>query len=220
MRSISSILVREGPTDDSFFRVLLRRVVEDLTASYASWPVSVDEPITIYPEGGNGSFADRIGETLRESGLNPHLAFYHTDAGGDLAAAYAERVDPVAHAVSKVCPTSATLGVVPQREMEAWPLADPGGLARALGVEIDLARMVSQPPRRVDRILDPKAELADLVMLAQTSTRGPRRKRQVSAYLGAIAEELSFDSLRRVAQYALFEQELLQALRSMGVVDE
>src|SRR5215213_6757122 len=110
MRSVSSILVREGPTDDAFFGTLLRRMLEDVTALYASWPVHVDDPITIYPDAGNSSFADRVASAIEKWRLRPQLCFYHTDAGGDVPAAYSERVEPVAQAIGKVCPDSITIG--------------------------------------------------------------------------------------------------------------
>lgn len=155
MRYVQTGFVGEGATDAQFLAPVVRRLLEQHLLENARSDVLIPDPVMIKPGESWGNAPDAVVKELADEFSYLDLLFFHTDAAGDVARAYRERVQPVSsHTGVPV------IGVVPKREMEAWALADAAALCSVLGVDGGQVEVpASFTPRQVESITDPKAEL-------------------------------------------------------------
>lgn len=112
------------------------------------------------------------------------------------------------------------VGVVPDKETEAWMLADMTAVATAIGLSKELSSPAS--PRRLHTVADPKLELAQLVQGAyDTGSRSRLVRRtsfQVERLYSSLAAQVDFATLSPVPAFARYESELRQALRRLELL--
>lgn len=159
MRYVQAGFVGEGSTDAQFLAPLTRRLLEQHLLTHARSDVLIPDPVTIKPGESWGNEPDAVVEELADEFSHLDLLLYHTDAAGDVASAYRQRVQAVSSRTAVP-----VVGVVPKREMEAWALADASALCGVLGIDRSQVEVpASFVPRRVESITDPKAALDDFV---------------------------------------------------------
>ena len=125
-----------------------------------------------------------------------HIVFIHTDVGGrSQATRLNSRSTVYCEEMSEMCgfPHSRCVTLTPRHTMEAWALADPEAVLRALGytgsaTDIGLPR----DGREAEGIADPKATL-DLAVRRVTNNR----RRRGHSLLPAIAQHQRIDALRQ-----------------------
>lgn len=157
MRYVQTGFVGEGSTDAQFLAPLARRLLEQHLLVRARSDVLIPDPVIIEPGGSWGNEPDAVVEELAYEFSHLDVLFYHTDAAGDVASAYRDRVRAVSSRTGVP-----VIGVVPKREMEAWALADASALCGVLGVDrAQIGVPASFTPRKVESITYPKEALDD-----------------------------------------------------------
>lgn len=208
----------EGTSDSTYFGTLLPRLMFDIIIRNSIRNVDVPDSAAILL--GNG---DRTNEAIaREICDNQeafHVVFIHSDLGGAaLAAQRTYRAPRVCELASTECnwPGDRCIPLEPQREMEAWALADPRAVLQAIGYRgppTDLG--LPTTPQAAEALADPKAVLQS----AFDAARGPRRRKSsASSLLRPIAMEQCLGRLRQMASFRVMETRLEGALRSLGVM--
>ena len=98
--------------------------------------------------------------------------------------------------------------------MEAWALADPDAVLRALGYSGSAAAIgLPRDGREAERLADPK-ETLDLAVRRVTKNR----RRRGHTLLPAIAQRQMIDALRQAPSFRDFELRLQNALRTLGAL--
>jgi hypothetical protein len=192
-------LYAEGRTDHAFLGPLLRRLVERI-ASGADRPVDVGhlEPIRGVRRGDYEAFAG----TVRDLRTQVHLLFLHTDGGGDPDRQRRDVLDPYIRAATDAAEGAmACVCVVPVREMEAWPLADPGAILRVAGSTRDPGTLGLPGPAAVEALPYPKRALEEAFRLCHGGPGRRSRSLSAAAMLGRFGEEVDLEMLRRVPAF-------------------
>ena len=206
----------EGPSDFSYFEVLVPRVIESIVLDAGNLPVDVPERPSLRL-GRGGRQIDRVAQEACYGREAFHLVFIHTDTGGrgqvtNLASrsnAYCVRMHEICELRRERC-----VLVRPALMTESWALADPKAVLDALGYrgapsELELPADAAQAEVHPD----PKACLDS----ALRSVRGSRRSRR-ETLLPAIAQRQSIDALRRSQSFRELERSLHAALADLGVL--
>lgn len=208
-------LFAEGPSDHRFLRPLLARVCQDLCLRHAINIVEIGDVLELHsPHDLRDDAREyRISGAASSAASAWHILFIHTDGGGDVGAAFSERVEPaVARLATTLTDRRGYVAVVPVRETEAWMLADPDGLQRAFGfsrwggtVE-PIARAAD-----VETLPDPKQTLKAMF-------HSIRQSGTVGTFYELVGEYVSLDRLRQVPAYQVFEFDLNRALEELRFV--
>jgi hypothetical protein len=220
MRILLMWLYAEGPTDERFLPVLIRRAAAGILRRSGTGPVEVPLPTIVSPEplGDAERREDRILRAAKEAS-DAHLLVVHSDADDrSRQRALEERCLPGFRRVagerasgSRLC--GELVPVIPVRMTEAWMLADHEVLADALGRRLEPGGLgLPTAPRRVESIPDPKSELRRLLRQVQ----GRRRERPVGVLYEPIAQRVRLEMLERVPAYAEFVGDLTAALSRAG----
>jgi hypothetical protein len=214
MKYLQLALYAEGATDEYFLSPLLQRMCEELCAAHGTEPVEVSgvlglrhaESISTEPR------HDRILACAREAEDAWNVLFVHSDGDGSPRTARQQRVQPAINLVMQEYPARQAVAVVPLRETEAWGICDGDALREVFGTTFSNQAMgVPDPPHNAETILDPKRILEGAFTLTRPTAQ--RRRRGVSPLLGALGQQVSLNTLRRVPAFRTFETELTDALR-------
>ncbi|AUS78088.1 DUF4276 domain-containing protein [Actinoalloteichus sp. AHMU CJ021] len=214
MRPLNTAILVEGPTDETFFRVIVFRALRDIGNTGTSAGFDLAEPLTFRRR--QDRPWQRFTEQVAELTPRPDLVFFHyDDKNGD------ERKRSWVPMLS--CWETAGRGggpglpplveLAPVREMEAWALADTE-LVNRLARRAPSAGDVFEADRLrdVERLSDPKKTLTE----AMNAGRGRRRRRDVEAYLPLLAERARHTELSRVPSYDRWRRRTADKLRDLG----
>ncbi|MGT2515623.1 hypothetical protein ACVOMT_16565 [Sphingomonas panni] len=208
----------EGNTDASYYDVLIPRVIDDILLSDGLRPVVVPETPAVR-FGLEGREVQRVASQICTERDAFHILFVHADTGGRaLEAEIVHRREAYAMAANAECgwPLERTINLSPRHETEAWALADADAVCRALGYKGDPRHLpLPATPSAAERLTDPKA-----VLRAIAEDVSGRSNRPSNGLLTAIAQEQSLDVLRAVPSFQAFEQELRQALATLGCLPQ
>lgn len=210
MRYLQAGFVGEGPTDAQFLAPLARRLLEQHLLLHSRSDVLIPDPVVLRPGGSWGNKPDAVVREMADEFSHLDVLLYHTDAAGDVARAYRERVRAVSSRTGVP-----VIGVVPKREMEAWALADAAALCGVLGV--DGSRLdVPAPftPRLVESITDPKAELD--AFTASVTTRHYNSSDPELTLFGALALTVDLDVLVAVPQARRLADDIAALAHDLG----
>ncbi|MBF0392764.1 MAG: DUF4276 family protein [Alphaproteobacteria bacterium] len=171
----------------------------------------------------DGALVDNVMAGLREVRGHVHILFPHQDGGGDWQAARRDRCAPSIVELARRASTDAgwsnlrIVPVVPVREMEAWPLADPQAIATALGIAAPIEDLdLPARPEDVESIRDPKQVLERIAFIGLRARRRKRRRLNQAPYLSGIAERIDLVRLRRVPAFQRLEEDFREALVQLG----
>ena len=210
MRYVQAGFVGEGSTDAQLLAPVARRMLEQHLLLNARSDVFIPDPEIVKPGGSWGNEPDAVVEELADEFSHLDVLFYHTDAAGDVASAYRDRVQAVGTRTEVP-----VIGVVPKREMEAWVLADASALCGVLGVDrsqVDVP--ASFAPRRVESITDPKEALDDFV--ASVPGRYFTSPDPELTLFGALALTVDLDVLGAVPQVRRLTADIAALAHSQG----
>jgi hypothetical protein len=147
-----------------------------------------------------------------------HFVFIHADRGGrELERTLDQRSLSYCRQAHEICqwPADRCIVMAPKHETEAWVLADPDAVTRALGyagppTDLNLPRNAAS----AENLTDPKAVLSQAVQSATGRNRGSR----TSQVFAAIAQSQSIESLRQASSFRDFEAQLRSGLATVGVL--
>ena len=208
-RFLLAVLVCEGTSDEWFLPILLRRAIQRLCAGGR-----VEVQVEIEVAAADHQRPDTIIDALDQVPRFDVLLYHHDGSPSAPAQAKVEEVRRDVTAVRR----EPLVAVVPVRETEAWLLADPAALARAVGVPVaTVARVVTQRAKDVESIADPKKAVNSLVATAAgRRVSGSRLQAERPDLYAAVAANLDLDRLRQVPSFQRWWDEMAQALEKMG----
>lgn len=214
MRYLATAFAGEGPTDYKFLARLVERHVEALVAERGDALVEVGPIRLVLPDGRASNQKMAVVHEFTAGKVFADVLFVHTDAGKGRPDALTSRVRPIADALAGSRARPIVVGVVPDRETEAWMLADVGALERILGVADGFLDPVAKP-REVHTRLDPKRDLRELVASIDSAQSHSARRRggqRVERIYAGLADEVSFEILDQVPAFRAYRQALESAL--------
>lgn len=216
MKYLQPALYAEGPTDEHFLSPLLQRVCEQLCAARAVEPIEVSGVLTLrHPERISGApRAERVLACANEATGAWNVLFVHSDGASSSRLAREQKVEPALALLHRQFPAGRGVAVIPVRETEAWAICDGDALREVLGTTLgDETLGVPRPTRTAEAVRDPKAALDRAFAITRPTAH--RRKRGTSPLLGALGQQVSVDTLRRLPAFQEFEQELTQTLEHL-----
>jgi Domain of unknown function (DUF4276) len=208
MRSLSCVLVREGPSDDWFLPVVLQRALQDMCRERFPSCGEVQE-IRSLPEAGD-QHPDSVVRAIEAELGTFDVALYHHDGAptgkSDVV------IKRMRGAWQEAGFQEPLVPVVPVRETEAWLLADPEAIRSALRV-----RKLPEPgfaPERVHSVPRPKEEFEAIVR--QVAGRKATGEHGVRDYVIRVGATVEIDVLRRVPAFRQWWDEMIEALERLG----
>lgn len=202
----------EGASDAQYFNVIIPRLLDEIIRAAGKRPCDVGE----YPASefgiGNRSF-DHVAADICERKNEFHIIFVHADLGGrGLAANVAQRREQLIQKAQEICCFDPQVAVMlsPEKELEAWALADLAAIKAALGVNAISRDLMPDTPSAAEKLPDPKASL-DAIIRSVTNRRSSARN-----ILVRIAQEQNINELRRATSFRTFEASLRNALGHTG----
>ncbi|MEN3534472.1 DUF4276 family protein [Microbispora sp. ZYX-F-249] len=208
MRSLSCVLVREGPSDDWFLPILLRRALEELVIENFPACREVQE-VRPLPEAGNQHPETVIKTSELERGTFDVLLHHHDGASPAQSELVVGRMRQAWNASVFREPLVA---VVPMRETETWLLAGRTALVRAL----NLRRLDREPVSGsgVEACPDPKATIATLPR--DEAGMNPKKKGVLRNFYLSVAETAGIAELRKVPAFQQWWNDMIEALEGLG----
>lgn len=208
MRSLSCVLVREGPSDDWFLPIVLHRALQDMCRDRFPSCGEIQE-IRSLPKAGN-QHPDSVLAALAEEIGTFDVVLYHHDG------APRSKSDQV---IKRMCEAWSSAGfreplvsVVPVRETEAWLLADVEAIRKTLRVH--KLPELGFDPDRVHSVLDPKKEFEAIVR--QVAGRKATSEHGIRDYVTRIGATVQIDVLRKVPAFEQWWDEMIDALEGLG----
>ena len=207
----------EGPSDYSYFEVLIPRVIESIVLKVGRVTVDVPERPTVHL-GKRGRAVDEVAAEACDRREAFHIVFVHADTGGrgQLAkvgyrsSAYCEKMHELCELRSERC-----VLLRPASMTESWALADPQAVLETLGYRGTPSELgLPADAEQAEDHPNPKTCLDS----ALRTVRGPRRSRGDSL-LPAIAQRQSIDALGRSKSFQEFEGGLQRAMLDLGILD-
>ncbi|WP_405086778.1 DUF4276 family protein [Microbispora sp. NBC_01389] len=207
MRSLSCVLVREGPSDDWFLPILLRRALEELVIE--TFPACREvQDVRSLPKAGNQSPEPVLAALEQEQGTFDVVLYHHDGAPRAKSGPVLERMRQT-WAESDF--TEPLVAVVPMRETEAWVLADEAALVRVLNVR-RLGRTVVTGPE-VESCRHPKAVID--VLLGQAGLN-PNGSGVLHNFYVSVADTAGIGELRKVPAFRQWWDDMIEALEGLG----
>ncbi|PTM75889.1 uncharacterized protein DUF4276 [Cereibacter johrii] len=218
MTYIAWALYVEGPTDSEYLKVLIPRLIGHLLRGSNGALTTVPElPAHIF--GIPRLDLDRIASRVCEGRDAFHILFVHGDTGGRaLADQLPNRTCALCRRIEENCgfPRSRCVVAAPNREIEAWTLADISALRRVFGLSANASvRSLPTAPTEVESLRDPKRVTQDFLQSIQRGTRN----RKTRWPFELIAQEQEINLLLQVPSFARFSAALRDALRGLGHPD-
>ncbi|XXR36499.1 DUF4276 family protein [Sorangium sp. So ce375] len=198
----------EGPTDDRFLCNLINRMLPPLAVEICKGGFYIDDARRINePRRIRGaSREERIAAAIEESWSECNLFVVHSDGEGAPDEVRRERIEPGLARARRARPDLAAAACVPVRETEAWMLADPEAFCRIF--ETDRTPLLPHDPEAES---DPKKALETALC-----GLGARMGRGVEEYYAVLGAEVRLDSLRRLAAFQQFRDELWKAIAAIA----
>ncbi len=205
----------EGVTDQRYLNILIPRLLEDIILTRGRRPCDVGEfPAVEF--GINKRSFDSVADQICLRRREFHILFVHADLGGrHTAGSLRQRREQLVEMASAKCgfdPRKAVL-LSPNRELEAWALADEDAVKTALGVRSLTGNLMPRDGRHAERLSDPKAMLDGIVRGAQTKMTSSGQ------VLVRIAQEQRLSCLRSAPSFTLFENDLCRCLSFCNFID-
>lgn len=222
MNTLYSSFWGEGKTDERFFPILIKRVLEELLQQCARGEWDVETPIALKSDG--DGFVASVLDVAQQS-IGYSLVFVHTDADAPSIAqkALPNKIHPALEAVEGLDENQAckfVVPVVPVTKTENWKLADLGALEQILGVQLDrLALGLNKSAENLEEYADSKNLLQNVIKAAGEQRR---RKNTLSPNVldDALAKQISLQALNRFASFRHFLAGLKKVLIDQNVIEQ
>ncbi|MBY8821870.1 hypothetical protein [Sphingomonas colocasiae] len=205
----------EGASDAQYFNIIIPRLLDEIIRESGRRPCDVGEFPAVEFGIGDRSF-EHVAADICARKNEFHIIFVHADLGGRGQAANVaqrrEQLIQIAHAMCEFDPRIAVM-LSPEKEIEAWALADSAAVKAALGVNTIPGDLMPDTPAAAERLLDPKSNLNAII---RSVVRRRSSDRQI---LVRIAQEQSIDNLRRASSFRSFESCLREVLARTGFIE-
>lgn len=202
----------EGTSDAQYFNVIIPRLLDEIIRTSGKRPCEVAEYPALEFGIGNRLFDD-VATRICERKNEFHIIFVHADLGGrGQAANVAQRREQLIQKAQEICGFDPQIAVMlsPEKELEAWALADLAAVKTALGVSAISRGLFPATPAAAERLLDPKARLDEIIKSVTNKSSSYRN------ILVRIAQEQNIAELRRAHSFKAFEDGLRDALAHAG----
>ncbi|PJE36569.1 hypothetical protein CVM52_11265 [Pseudooceanicola lipolyticus] len=215
MTYISWGLYVEGRTDADYFNVLIPRMITHLLRG-SDGPISLVPDLPAHTFGIPRLNLDAITEKVCEGSEAFHLFFVHGDTGGRAVAEQLEhRTCALCERIQASCDfrRDRCIVIAPNRETEAWTLADISAVRRVFGFTADAhLNNIPTTPTQVEHIQDPKRVTQEFLEVVS----GTARRKRLRWPFENIAQEQNIDLLLQVPSFRTFSEALKVALRGVG----
>ncbi|WP_447895244.1 hypothetical protein [Vreelandella sp. GE22] len=206
----------EGPTDLQYFNVIIPKTIEHILAG-SDGPISTIPDYPVHEFGIPRDNFDDLAVQICAGSESFTLFFIHGDTGGrKLASKISDRTCSLCEKIEETCafPKNRCIVVTPNRETEAWTLADRSAIRTVFGLSNDkkLSKLPKNP-KDVESITDPKIPIQDF--LNELSTRKTRKNSKRWPF-ERIAQEQSVDLLLEVPSFKSFYVNVTMALKELG----
>lgn len=166
MTYVSWAMYAEGSTDAEYLGVIIPRLIADILTG-ADGPIPIIPDMPAFKLDDPTRRFDLISKSLCSGREAFHLLFVHGDTGGrGLAARIEDRTCALCRLVEDLCgfPRDRCIVVAPNREIEAWTLADLDAIRQSFGLPQNM-RIDSVPalPRQVENLEDPKRSCSEVL---------------------------------------------------------
>lgn len=208
MRSLSCVLIREGPSDDWFLPILLRRALEELVVEFFPACREVQE-VRPLPEVGN-QHPETMIKTLKEERGTFDVVLYHHDGAPPAKSQLV--LGRIRQAYSASDLGEPLVPVVPMRETEAWVLADRTALVRAL----NLRRLNREPVSGSEAESCPDPKVVIDALLRDEAGLNPKKKGALRNFYLSVAENAGIAELRKVPAFQQWWNDMIEALEGLG----
>lgn len=212
---LSWAAVYEGPTEHSYFDVLLPRIMEEITRVDGTRTVTIPATPAVALSRYGRDIA-RVAEGVRDNAAAFHLLFIHADTGGrSVRESIGQRSTAHCQAVHELCEWNPARCVIVTscHETEAWVMADPNAVMAALGYRGKIGDLgLPSDALQAERLVDPKVVLENAVV----QIRGRRARRNGSQLFSTIAQTQDIAALRGSSSFRAFESKLRAGLVSLG----
>jgi hypothetical protein len=221
MKNVAVALYAEGITDQLFLLEVIRRAAkQNLNQSGQQYiDVKPVDPISFKK---TGMKQDECILQAARLASNYNILIVHADADHRTAdRALNERFYPghlrVQQAEEEVC--RCVLPIVPVQMTEAWMLADPEALRAALGTSKSAQELgLPLKAKLVEADPDPKQTLKIIVGKANTH-RSRRQNLEVHTLYTFLGRKVDLSRLRDVPAYQRFVHDLVNAFRTINLID-
>ena len=211
---LRSTLVADGTSDRMLIPILERALREAVPeGTVLGRPVMAD--FSRYREKPT-SLQERLATAIRD--FPCELLFIHRDAEREPPENRRREIDEAVTAAASIDRMSGTVPVVPVRMSEAWLLLDEYAIRRAANNPNGKTPLSLPTATNVESVSDPKDALHQL--LKDASELQGRRRKQFQPHRAAVrvADFIdSLDELRDVPAFRRLEEDLLSAVRGLGV---
>ena len=205
----------EGASDAQYFNIIIPRLLDEIIRASGKRPCDVGEFPAVEFGIGDRSF-DRVAADICARKNEFHIIFVHADLGGrGQAANIAQRREQLIKRAQEMCAFDPRIAIMlsPEKELEAWALADSAAVKAALGVNTIPGDLIPVTPSAAERLLDPK-DILNTIISSVVS-----RKSYYRNILVRIAQEQSIDQLRRANSFRKFEECLRGVLEYAGFIE-
>lgn len=208
MRSLSCVLVREGPSDDWFLPIVLQRALQDICRDRFPSCGEMQE-IRSLSDAGNQHPESVLAAVAEEMGTFDVVLYHHDGAPQSKSGHVIERMRDAWRSAGFREPMVA---VVPMRETEAWLLADVEAIRKTLRVR--KLPELGFDPARVHSVLDPKREFEAIVR--QVAGRKATTEHGIRDYVIRMGATVQIDVLRKVPAFEQWWDDMIDALERLG----
>jgi len=195
MNVLVSGLYAEGPTDNRFLPIMIRRISELILAQHDCTNIEALEPIVIKKSPSISSRDECILQAAREA-AEYHALIVHSDADNRThkqtrIALFDPRYELVQRTEGNVCKD--LLPIIPVRMVEAWMLADHEKLREVLRTSLATQDLgLHERPRQVELYGDPKETLKQIVQKSYPNQPG-RWGRIIGKLYDELASEIRLE---------------------------
>ena len=205
----------EGGSDNSYFEIMIPRLMEHIVALHGT--ITTVIPTTAALKLRRAPFREAAVEACGSRDAF-ELIFVHADTGGrGLDVTVDSRSRGFCEEMHNVCqwPHQRCISISPRHETEAWVLADRDAVLDALGYR-GSPESIGLPAnaRHAERLTNPKAVIEGAV----SHVRGRRKTVDIKPLFAAIAQRQSFERLREARSFLDFENNLRSALFDVGCI--
>lgn len=213
-------LYAEGRTDERFLPIIIQRTTQAILIAYDRMGIEALEPIVI-KKPANISHLDECILYAAQETSDYHTLIIHSDADDrSHQQTIIERFHPgyalVQQDKGRVCKT--LIPIIPVRMVEAWMLADPDALQKALKVTVHLSNIgVPSKAKLVELEREPKKILDQVIQLAY-----PHKAQTWGRIKGDLYERLAplinLDRLKQVPSYSRFITDMTTTLKNINII--
>lgn len=211
MRPLKTAIAVEGASDETFFKVLVDRVLKDIGMVHREPGFRVGAP-AVFRRGPDTWVS--LCKQLCDPSAEFDLAFFHYDGTSRPEREAKKSWEPMLREWERVDGSKPLLlQLVPVKEMESWALADLDEVNQLAGKSVK-AQGVHEAAHLpdVERLSDPKRTLDDAL-------RSGKRKRSVHVHLQLLAERASLTKLMSVPSFRDWRAETIAGLAKLGFIE-